>query len=202
MHSVFNVGNCRFGTLLAMAGFMFSGTALSHEPEQQATSHAVVRQAPATLAMSGELPPPAAGVTDLKFREIFKLPVGPRGLEPSEKLVGLNGKRVRIVGYMAKEESPIAGMFILSPLPVSMGDEDESYADDLPASALFVHLESASNKAVPYLPGLIKLTGLLQVGAQQEADGRVSTVRLLLDPTLSRELGSAGANSTNAVATR
>jgi hypothetical protein len=124
----------------------------------------------------------------LKFRELFKLPIGPRGLEPSEKLIGLNGKRVRIVGYMAKEENPTSGMFILSPLPVNMGDEDESFADDLPASAVFIHLGSASNEFASYLPGLIKLTGVLEFGAQQEPDGRVSMVRLLLDPALVNEI--------------
>jgi len=202
MHPASSIRNHCFTALLAIAGLMFSGAAFSHELEKQPTPHADVRQAPAVLAVAGELPPPPAGVTDLKFRELFKLPIGPRGLEPSDKLVGLNGKRVRMVGYMAHEETHTAGMFILSPLPVTMGDEDESYADDLPASAVFVHLETADHGAVPYRPGLIRLTGLLQFGAQQEADGRVSTVRLLLDPALSREIASAGANSTQKVATR
>jgi hypothetical protein len=69
-----------------------------------------------------------------------------------------------------------------------LGDEDESLADDLPASAVYIHLESASKEFVVYLPGLIKLTGTLQFGAQQEPDGRVSTVRLLLDRALTKEL--------------
>jgi hypothetical protein len=217
MYSVFSFSNYRFGALLApalvaMIGLAFSGVAISHELGQQTMSRADVRQVPAVLAVLGELPPPAAGVTDLKFRELFKLPIGPRGLEPSEKLIGLNGKRVRMVGYMAKEEDSAAGMFILSPLPVTMGDEDESFADDLPASAVFVHMESASNALIPYLPGLIKLTGTLQFGAQQEGDGRVSMVRLLLDPALAKEFVqetarndsqhqvSSAANDTNEVA--
>jgi hypothetical protein len=198
MHSVFGVSSYRFGALLAMAAFIFSGAALGHELGQQTMSHADVRQVPAALAVLSELPPPAAGVTDLKFRELFKLPIGPRGLEPSEKLISLNGQRVRMVGYMAKEEASAAGMFILSPLPVTMGDEDESFADDLPASAVFVHMESASNAVIPYLPGLIKLTGTLQFGAQQEGDGRVSTVRLLLDPALTKEIvGNASQHKVN-----
>jgi hypothetical protein len=49
-------------------------------------------------------------------------------------------------------------------------------------------MDSASNSIVPYLPGLIKLTGILQVGFEQEIDGRVSTVRLLLDAPISKEL--------------
>lgn len=184
MHADFSVRSFRFGVVLAMAGVVFSGTAISHELGQHPSDHL----ASSTLAVSGKLPPLTAGVTDLKFREMFKFPIGPRGLEPSDKLIGLNDKRVRMLGYMAREESPTSGMFILSPLPVTMGDEDESFADDLPANAVFVHMASASQEAVPYQPGLINLTGLLQFGAQQEADGRVSTVRLLLDPALSQEI--------------
>jgi hypothetical protein len=184
MYSIFKSGNYWFAATLAVTGLIFSEVAISHELAHQNASLAELAQVPAALAVTGELSPPPSGVTDLKFRELFKLPIGPRGLEPSEKLIGLNGKRVRMVGYMAKEENPTSGMFILSPLPVNMGDEDESFADDLPASAVFVHLESAGNKFASYLPGLIKLTGTLQFGPQEEPDGRVSTVRLLLDTAL------------------
>lgn len=210
MRSIISVGTTQLSVLLALAGFMISGVAISHDLGQQTQSHTDDRQASSMLMVSNKLLLPAEGVTDLKFQEIFKLPVGPNGLEASQKLIGLNGKRVQLVGYMAKEESPVADMFILCPLPVSMGDEDDSYADDLPASAVFVHLDDAVNGFVPYYHGLIRLTGLLQFGAKQEADGRVSTVRLLLDQSLSREIlgntsqhqaGSAGTNSTIDVAT-
>jgi hypothetical protein len=127
---------------------------------------------------------PTQDATDLKFRDFFKMPVGPRGLQPTEKLLGLNGKRVRILGYMARQEQPAAGTLLLTPLPVTMGDADEGLADDLPATAVFVHLESGG-RSVPYVPGLIKLAGVLSVGGQDEADGRVSTVRLTLDAAAS-----------------
>ena len=122
----------------------------------------------------------AQDTTDLKFREFFKMPVGPRGLEPSEKLLGLAGKRVRILGYMAKQEQASADSLLLTPLPVTMGDADEGLADDLPPTTVFVHLTGA-NRGIPYIPGLIRLSGILSIGAQDEADGRVSTVRLMLD---------------------
>ena len=188
MRSVSSLSNCRIGVLLAMVGLLFSGVATSHELEKPSSSRADAIEVPTALKVSGTLPPPSVGTTDLKFHEIFKLPVGPRGLEPSNKIIGLNGKQVRMVGYMANEEHPTPGLFILSPLPVNMGDEDESFADDLPASAVFVHMGTANNNVVPYLPGLIKLTGVLQFGAQQEPDGRISTVRILLDPALALEI--------------
>lgn len=145
---------------------------------------------PAAFAVNGELPALPADVIDLKFHDFFTMPVGPRGLTPTAKLLSLHGKRVRLVGYMAQQEVPTRDMFELTPLPVSLGDEDESLSDDLPPSTVFVHL-AASGKQVPYLPGLIKLTGVLSVGAQEEADGHVSAVRLQLDPTLTQTLLSA-----------
>lgn len=184
MSIIFSCKNIRVVGLLTVTGFIFPSAANCHE---FSTPFGTAPNAPSVI-VAGELPLPPDGITDLKFRELFKLPIGSRGLEPSEKLIGLNGKRVRMVGYMAKEENPTAGLFILSPLPVNLGDEDESFADDLPASAVYVHLDSNSNSVVPYLPGLVKLTGILQVGFAQETDGRVSTVRLMLDPTLSKEL--------------
>lgn len=123
--------------------------------------------------------------TDLKFREFFQLPVGPRGLVPSARLLSLDGQPVRITGYLAHQEASSAapGIALLTPLPVSLGDEDESFADDLPASTLYLHLAGPlAGRSVPYRPGLVALTGTLQVGAQREADGRSSFVRLVLDP--------------------
>ncbi len=136
------------------------------------------------------MPPAPTGVTDLKFREFFKLPIGPRGLEPAEKLTSLAGKRVRLVGYIARQETPTVGFFVLSPLPVSLGDEDESLADDLPASVIYVHVAAPEDKPLPYYSGLLRLTGTLSLGAYEESDGHVSSVRLQLDPELTRAMTS------------
>lgn len=142
----------------------------------------------ATLAVNGELPPPPAGVTAIKFGEFFRMPVGPHGLEPTAKLLALNGRPVRLIGYMVREEHAVPGRLLLSPLPVNLGDEDESLADDLPPTAVFVHLQGVGERKVPYLGGLIKLTGTLEVGAKEEGDGRVSSIRLVLDSRASRQI--------------
>jgi len=136
--------------------------------------------------------PAAAPAADLKFRDFFTLPIGPTGLAPSARLLSLAGQRVRIVGYMARQEQPAAGIVILASLPVVLGDEDESYADDLPAATLYVHLAEAEHaRTVAYVPGLVSFTGVLQLGAASEADGRVSFVRLLLAAEPSRALATA-----------
>lgn len=126
----------------------------------------------------------ASGVTDLKFSELYKMPVGPRGIEPSAKLLSLDKKLVRIVGYMAKQETPTLGLFIVTPLPVNMGDEDDMFADDMPANSIFVHLENP-NALVRYTAGLIQFTGLLSIGSMTEVDGRVSSVRVQMNGILS-----------------
>ncbi len=178
--------------------FTFGGVFLDEARAHEATDHVVpradARKIPSSLAVRGELAPPPAGVSDIKFGEFFKMPVGPRGLEPTEKLLSLNGKRVRLIGYMAQQEVPTERLFVLAPLPVSLGDEDESLSDDLPPSAVFVHLETTAHHPIPYLPGLIQLKGTLSVGAQEEADGHVSAVRLLLDPKHSNEILSSNAD--------
>jgi hypothetical protein len=87
---------------------------------------------------------------------------------------------VRLVGYRVPMADAPPGLLILSPLPVSLGDEDESFADDLPASAVYVHLTEAAAAALPP-SGLLSLSGRLQLGAQREADGRLSYVRLVLE---------------------
>jgi hypothetical protein len=129
----------------------------------------------------------SSGVTDLKFREMFELPVGPRGLQPSQKMLGLDGQRVRMVGYMVEQETPRS--LILAPLPLKLGDEDESLADDLPPSVVFIHFPLGENADLHHVPGLLELVGTLSIGGFPEADGRVSAVRLTLVPASSKEVG-------------
>lgn len=166
----------------ALASSLLGGTALAHGLLPQAP-------APRELTATRTLPPLPAGVTELRFNEMFKMPIGPKGLEPSAKLLSLNGQMVRMVGYQASEEEPVPGRLVLVPLPVALTEEDESLADDLPASAVFVHFGEAGSKArLPNFAGLIVLQGRLEVGALDEADGRVSGVRLRADPAVSAVL--------------
>ncbi len=126
--------------------------------------------------------PLPAGVTELSLKEFYKFPAGPRGLEPTQKLLSLKDKRVRVTGYMVKEEEPMAGLFMLAPLPVSMAEQEDGPADDLPPATLFVHVPAADkNTITTYRSGLWQLTGTLQLGNQQEVNGRMSYTRLILD---------------------
>ncbi|WP_374349551.1 hypothetical protein [Chitinimonas sp.] len=108
------------------------------------------------------------------------MPIGPRGLEPSARLLALDGQRVSISGFMVNEERPVPGRLIFAPVPVMLAAEDEPQADDLPATAIYVHFPLMM--APPQLAGRMRLSGHLRLAAHAEADGRVAQVQLELDP--------------------
>jgi len=127
------------------------------------------------------LPAPPAGVTELKFNEFFVNPVGARGLVLTEKLKSLDGQRVRILGFMARQDEATPGKFLLAPLRVQLQDHDSKFADDLPPSTVYVSVSGSRDQPVPYTPEPLLLTGTLSVGNREETDGRISIVRLTLD---------------------
>ena len=125
------------------------------------------------------LPP---GVTELKFGDFFRRPIGPRGLEFSDELRRLEGRRIRILGYMVRQEQPVAHCFLLAPRPINLHEDEFGFCDDLPPAVLHVFTDSTMPAATSFTPGLLLLTGKLSLGNRTESDGRISTVRLQLDP--------------------
>jgi hypothetical protein len=132
-----------------------------------------------------ELQAAHASATDtplLDWHEVFKLPVGPRGLEPTDRLLHLKDQRVRIQGYMINEEEPVPGLFMLAPTPVAVAELADGPADYLPAVTVFVHLpDTTAQHILTYRPGLWSLDGVLRLGAHHEQNGRISYVRVMLD---------------------
>ena len=119
---------------------------------------------------------------ELKFRDFYVSPIGPRGPQVTPVLQSAHGQRVRITGYMVMEEDAPVGRFFLSPRPLSTSEHADGDANDLPASALCVLMPgSQRSQPVAHTPGLLRLTGVLQVGRQEMEDGRVTWVRLVLD---------------------
>ena len=131
-------------------------------------------------AAAEQLPPLPKGVAELKFSDFFVSPIGPRGLELTDKLKALDGRQVRILGYMVAQDDAPPGSFLLTPVPVHLHDHDSALADDLPATT--VHVSVPGAPAVGHTRQLLLLTGTLSVGNRPEQDGRVSLVRLTLDP--------------------
>jgi len=126
--------------------------------------------------------PVAVPATALSLTELYRLPVGPYGLEPTEKLLSLDHQRVRIQGYMVRQDEPYEGLFLLASQPVNLAERADGGADDLPPGTVFVHLPSGNASEIPaYRPGPIAVTGVLDLGARQESFDRISYVRLQLD---------------------
>jgi hypothetical protein len=132
-------------------------------------------------APTSTLPALPADIAELKFRDFFVMPVGPSGLEMTPKLLALDGRRVRILGYMAQQEDPHPGFFMLTPVPVHVAEASDGLAEDLPPATLFVHLPAAqASHVASHQAGLLVLTGTLSVGNREEGGGRISMMRLQL----------------------
>ena len=138
--------------------------------------------APHAVAAPNSVPTPS---NTLKFGDLYRMPVGPEGLEPSDMLLNLANQRVSMLGYVVAQTPILPGRIILSPLPISIDNQDESLADDLPPTVVFVHFDPANPVITQILnhPSgtLLKVRGVLSVGQQEEADGRVSTIRLKIE---------------------
>ena len=138
----------------------------------------VVGHLPANKVVSAIANP---DIATLEFNELYKMPIGPAGLEFSEKLLNLQNKRVRINGFMAHEDDPTPGIFMLAPRPVNVGEKADGMADDLPANTIFVHMPAQDNhKILNFRPGRWSITGRLEIGNKEESSGRVSTVRIIM----------------------
>jgi hypothetical protein len=133
-----------------------------------------------SASAAAALPPAPAGVTDLALSDFFA-PIGDRGLEYSEKSRALSGQRVRLVGYMVREQERAPGLFRFAGWPIVVETQGLCVVDDTPPSVAYVIVPSSATAAPAWRPGRIVLTGTLELGARAEADGRNSFVRLILD---------------------
>ncbi len=136
-------------------------------------------------------PVASRNVTELRFRDFFRTPVGSTGLDISDTLSQADGQSVRLVGYMVQQDNPTPGHFMLAPRPVQMSEHADGDADDLPPATVVVYLDpSQQDWAVPHVRGLVTVRGRLSVSRHEERDGRVSRVHLQLDPDTTRSMNA------------
>lgn len=141
----------------------------------------------AHIASAQTVPTPTSAAIELRFRDFFRMPMGPRGLEISDTLRRADGKTVSLTGYMVQQETPVIGSFMLTPRPVQMSEHADGDADDLPPATVLVVLDPTQKGwAVTYVRGLISLTGKLAVGRHEGLDGRISWVQLQLGTDATR----------------
>jgi hypothetical protein len=134
---------------------------------------AAARAAPATSALPPEL---------LKFSDFFQAGAG---LVPTTRVLASSGKRVRLVGFMARMEIPSSRAFYLASRPV-VCDESGGGSADLPPDAVRVEVPWAKQSEIPFIAGPVEVVGIFGVGSHVESDGRVSAFRLVLDPPAPR----------------
>lgn len=130
----------------------------------------------APLALRAEAP--GEGPVPVAFKEFLE--ATPSSLRPSAKLASLCGRRVKLVGFMAKMEVAPKGAFYLTPRPVSC-DEEGGGTADLPPEAVYVRVRSLAGQEIPWAPNALEVTGLLEVGYHVEEDDRVTHIRLVMD---------------------
>jgi hypothetical protein len=127
--------------------------------------------------------------TALRLQDFFQMPVGAKGLVMSDTLQKAQGQRVRLTGFVVQQELATLGRFLLTARPVQMSQHADGEADDLPPATVFVGLDASQQDwAVAHARGLVEVSGVLDVGRREEADGRVSWFRLQLEPEAVRPM--------------
>lgn len=135
------------------------------------------RDCEAQAAALSSKPPEAVSLPRLEVSELLE---SGAQLKPTAKAAELKGKRVRLVGYMAEMELPPTGAFYLVPRPVKL-DEAGGGTADLPLESVLVTSPALEGTTWTYVPGPLEGVGVLEVGNQSDARGRVSNFRLELE---------------------
>ena len=116
-------------------------------------------------------------------------PVTDRGLQPNESLHALHGRRVRITGYMVRQDVHQPGLLLIAPQAgLSSG---RGCATTLPPTSVHVVIVGLT-QPIPYRPGRLSLRGMLSVGPQVMPDGRASIVQLHVDAAELNDLFGEG----------
>ncbi len=166
-------------TLLCLFAASFAPV-LAHDPPAP-----VVPSPPSPTPKKADVehfPPCPPGVTHVAWGALIKTPVGPLGLELTDTIKSLDGKKVRLLGYMVRRDEPVPGAFWLAPYPVNIEESESGFAD-LPPQAVYVLVPYNSKTVAPYTPRPLLLTGTLSVGKRpgDTGDGALSLFRLTLD---------------------
>ena len=116
------------------------------------------------------------------------------GTRVAPEVEALRGKRVRAVGFMARMEDAPKGAFYLTRFPVE-AEEGGAGTGDLPPGALRIEIPSLAGQEVGWVPDVVEAVGTLEVGRAEDADGRVSWLRVVVDgpPAPAQPAGKASA---------
>ncbi len=146
--------------------------------------------APQKIAAVLPVPQDRSGYVALDQDRVFMMPAGPKGLEYTPVAGALNGKKVRMTGWMVKHLHADPRIFLLHARPMVLNMKEYGLADDLPPSAPHVILPERPGYAPAWTRRKLEVCGTLELGPRQEADGRISHVRLLAEHVLNPADGS------------
>lgn len=129
-----------------------------------------------------ELSPVDRDLPTLEWADVFEPLVGDYGLTYSARVMSLNGRRVRIRGYMVREPVRHRGVFMLTRIPVQVQSDGYCFVEDLPPATVHVLMSGAdAERPAAYVPGLLSVAGTLEIGTGETPDARNSRIRLRLD---------------------
>jgi hypothetical protein len=135
-------------------------------------------------AIDAELPqrvlPDFASWPELRLKDIFKNPVGDLGLEYTDATRSLDGKQVRIVGFMSRSDWKRKDLFLLATFPLMLHDIEYGQADEIPPGAVLVKMP-AGETAV-HTQGPLMLAGTLRLGRFDAPGDRPIWAKLELHP--------------------
>ncbi len=133
------------------------------------------RRAFVALGLAALLPIPARAATELGFDELYgKVTV--LGLEFSEKVLSLDGQRVRLNGFMAPPLKAESAFFVLGKQPMALCPFCSSDAD-WPDDIIVIYLRR--KQTFEHMNGLVAVEGVLEHGSWIDPDtGFVSQLRL------------------------
>lgn len=117
---------------------------------------------------------------ELQMKHLFKNPIGDYGLEYSDSARSMDGKPVRIIGFMAQTDWKQDNVFILSSFPLILHDREYGQADEIPAGAVLV--EMPKGETVAFTKGLMMLSGTLRLGRFEAPGDRPLWAKLELHP--------------------
>ena len=137
---------------------------------------AVLRLAGWTIALAAAGPARAGAEGTLAFDELYGT-VSVLGMTFSDKLKALEGRRVRMTGFMAPPLKAEAKFFVLTERPMALCPFCSSDAD-WPADIVVVYLDRA--QTFEQANAEIVVTGTLELGSWTDPDtGFVSQVRVV-----------------------
>lgn len=141
---------------LVTAGFAFAALCTSRNPAaDKADATATVGQVIQDIPEFGTWP-------ELRMKDMFESPVGDRGLAYSSVAKSLDGRQVRITGFMAQTDWKDHGEFLLATFPLILHDREYGQADEIPSGAVLVKMPPGETAA--FTKGLLMLAGTLKLG--------------------------------------